>query len=319
MSALSVDLPTHDHHDTIETMSGISWPYRDADKTLNPLTPGQLVIAAGRPGAGKSVLCVDVARHAALTQGKTVVLHSMEMGRAEIMLRIIAAEARVNLSSLQSKDLTEEQWARIEGVSHRLRDADLHIIDEQRVTLDSLRATIDNHDPDLVVIDHLQLVTLDAKADRRQALEEFTRGLKLTAKAAGIPILTAAQLGRGPEMRQDHTPMLSDLRETGSLENDADTVLLLHRPDAHGAEPSRAGEADLIVAQQHDGPVGTVRLVHQFHYSRFVPADEAPTNTVTGDTPSRRLPVSTPEPSRVCNDTSTPPSHREGNDHDARR
>lgn len=249
--------------------AGLEWPWIDAKRVLNPLTPGQLVIAAGRPGAGKSVLCVDVARDIAFRQGKTVVLHSLEMSKEELTKRIIAAEARVDLSHIQSRDLTPTDWERVAAAATRFRESDLHIIDNASTGISDIRAAIKQHDPAIVVLDYIQLGAVDPKLDRRVAVEKFTRELKVLAKESHIPILTAAQLGRGPEMRQDHTPVLSDLRETGGLENDADTVILLFRPDYYDAECPRAGELDLIVAKQRNGAPGTVPLAHQLHYSRF--------------------------------------------------
>lgn len=252
--------------------SGLEWPYRTTRRCLNPLTPGQLILVAARPGAGKSVMCVDLARDVAIRQGKSVILWSLEMSREEILKRLLAAESRVHLSRIQARDLTAEDWDRIAKATVRIREADLHIVDDPTATVSDIRAAIKTHQPDLLVLDYVQLGTMNPKVERRQGLEEFTRGLKLTAKAAGIPVVTAAQLGRGPEMRVDHTPLLSDLRESGSLENDADTVVLLYRPDYYEAESPRAGELDLIVAKQRNGPTDTIALVHQLHYSRIVDA-----------------------------------------------
>ena len=252
------------------TEGSVKWPWRDGDRVLAPMAPGQLVIAAARASMGKSVCCVDVARHAAIRQGKTVVLHALEMSRQEVELRIVAAEARVPLDALKQHTLTDEHWGRLANARADLADADLHIVDDPEVSLADLRASVARHRPDLVVLDYVQLGRTNPKLERRVALEEYVRGLKLLAKAEGFPLFAAAQLGRGPDLRTDHTPQMSDLRETGGLENDADVVVLLYRPDYYERESTRAGEVDVIVAKQRNGPTGTFTLVHQLHYSRFV-------------------------------------------------
>lgn len=254
----------------VATAGLVRWPWRDADHLLAPMSPGQLILVGARPSMGKSVSVVDAARDAAIRQGKTVVLHSLEMSRDEVLQRIISAEARVPFNAIRDRALTEEHWGRIAAARAALAEADLHIIDTPNVGLADLRASVEKHKPDLLALDYIQLGQVNPKVDRRTGLEELVRGLKLLAKSAGIPILTAAQLGRGPDLRNDHTPQLADLRETGSLEMDADVVALLHRPDYYEPECARAGEVDVIVAKQRNGPKGTVTLVHQFHYSRFV-------------------------------------------------
>lgn len=258
--------------DRQDTPPGIHWPYREAERILHPMTPGRLVIVAARPGVGKSVTCVDVARHAAMHQGKTVVLHCLEMERGEVVLRILAAEARVSMSHLQDRALTEDDWDRVQKAAASLQDADLHILDNPSVGLADIKASIKQYQPDIVIVDYVQIATMNPKIQsRREQIEEFTRGLKLTAKAAGIPILVAAQVKRpSSDARVQDPPLSTDLRESGGLEADADCVVLLHRPDTGDPENARAGEIDFITAKQRNGPTGVTTLVHQMHYSRIV-------------------------------------------------
>lgn len=265
-----IDAVLEDLEAPLDETGAIQWPWRDLGHSMRPMSCGQLILFAGRPGSGKSVALVDVARDAALRQGRTVLLHTLEMSRDEVIWRILAAEARIPLSAVLSRSLTAEHWARLAQARAVFEGAPLHIVDTPNLTTADLRASIDRLHPDLVVIDYVQLGTVNPRLERRVALEEYIRNLKLVAKSAGVPILTAAQLGRGPEMRTDHTPQLSDLRETGSLEQDADAVVLLFRPDYYEPESARAGEVDMIVAKQRNGPTGTVTLCHQLHYSRFV-------------------------------------------------
>ena len=248
---------------------GLTWPYIDANRILRPMTPGQFILLGGGPGMGKSVGVNEIARHVAVTLGKTAVIHSLEMGEAEIITRLIAAEAKVNLTSLLSKDLTKDQWERVGAATARLSAAPLHIDDTASISLPALRASVKRHDPAIVLLDYIQLGELNTKVDRRVGIEEYSRGVKILAKDAGIPIVAAAQLGREVEKRTDHVPMLSDLREAGGLERDADVVLLFNRPDYYDKECPRAGEIDHIVAKQRSGETGTYTLAHQLHYSRF--------------------------------------------------
>lgn len=248
----------------------VQWPWRNADDVLAPMSPGQLIVVGARASMGKSVCCVDVARHAAIRQGKTVVLHTLEMSRRDIERRILAAEARVPLRAIISHTLTEEHWGRLATARAALADARLHIIDNPDVGLADLRSSVAKEKPDLLVLDYAQLGKVNPKSERRIGLEEYVRGLKLLAKSEDIPVLVAAQLGRGPDLRTDHTPQIADLRETGGLEQDADVVVLLYRPDYYEPECDRSGEIDLIVGKQRNGPKGTVTLVHQLHYSRLM-------------------------------------------------
>lgn len=253
-------------------VDGVGWPWRDANRVLNAASAGQFIIVAARPGVGKSVVCVDLARNAALKLGLVTVLHSLEMGATEIIHRILSAEARVPLNHIKKNDLSADEWERIAAAQTKLREAPLHIIDNPSVGIPDLQASIARYRPAMVIVDYAQLMRTNPKVDRRLGLEELTRGIKVLAKVSGIPIVVAAQLNRGAEMRTDKMPQMADLRETGSFEHDADVIVLLHRPDLADPESPRAGEMDLIVAKQRNGPTSTVTVIHQMHYSRLVDA-----------------------------------------------
>lgn len=246
---------------------GIAWPYTDAARVLKPMAPGQMIIIAGRPAMGKSVALADIARTAAIRDQHTTIVFSLEMRASEYLRRIIAAEAKVPLTRLQEKTLTQEEWQRIADATHLIRTAPLHIIDDPECTIADVRGKIKDLNADLVCIDYLQLGTFNTRASRREGLEEFSRGLKIAANQFGIPIVAAAQLNRGAQDQK--TPRISDLRESGALEQDADVICLLHRADYEEPEHPRAGEIDVIVGKQRNGPTGLVTLCHQFHYSRF--------------------------------------------------
>jgi replicative DNA helicase len=200
-----------------------------------------------------------------------VVLHTLEMSATEVIHRIISAEERIPLDKIKQNTLTPEEWARVATATQRILESPLTIIDDPSAGIPEMRASIRKYRPAVVLFDYFQLGrTNPAQRDRRQALEEMSRGFKILAKEEHVPIVAAAQLNRKSQDRTDKQPMLSDLRETGSLEQDCDTAVLLHRDDAEDPECARAGEVDLIVVKQRNGPQGKAVLIHQLHYSRLV-------------------------------------------------
>jgi replicative DNA helicase len=241
----------------------------------NGLHPGQLVIVAGRPSLGKSALAVDFLRSAAIKHGLPSCIFSLEMGRNEITMRLLSAESRVPLHSMRSGTMTDQDWTRLARRMGEVSSAPLFIDDSPNMSLMEIRAKCrrlkQRHDLRLVIVDYLQLMSSPRRVEnRQQEVSEFSRSLKLLAKELDVPVVALSQLNRGPEQRADKKPQLSDLRESGSLEQDADVVILLHREDAYERESPRAGEADLIVAKHRNGPTATVTVAFQGHYSRFV-------------------------------------------------
>jgi replicative DNA helicase len=198
------------------------------------------------------------------------------MSKRELGMRILSAEARVGLHHLRSGTTTAEDWTRIANVSDRVRTAPMVISDEQVNTLTQIKALCrriqQNRGLDLVVIDYIQLLENGGRRaeSRQQEVSDISRSIKLLAKELQVPVIALSQLNRGPEQRTDKKPLVSDLRESGSIEQDADMVILLHREDAYDKETPRAGEADLIVAKHRNGPTATITVAFQGHYSRFV-------------------------------------------------
>lgn len=256
--------------------TGILTGYIDLDGCTNGLHPGQMIIIAGRPALGKSTVAVDIARHAAIKHGHKVALFSLEMGREELGLRIISAEARVALHHLRSGTTTDDDWQRIARVSNRVTDAPLDIFDTANATITQIKAQCrrlqQRQGLDLVIIDYLQLMNASGRRaeSRQEEVSQISRDVKLLAKDLNIPVVVLSQLNRGPEQRADKRPMLSDLRESGSLEQDADVVILVHREDAYEKGSPRAGEVDLIVAKHRNGPTAVITVASQLHYSRLV-------------------------------------------------
>ncbi len=221
-----------------------------------------------------STLALDVARHAAVKHHQASVIFSLEMSKTEITMRLLSAEAGIRLSHMRAGTMGEQDWQKIVRRMTEISDAPLFIDDSPNMTMMEIRAKArrlkQRHDLKLIVVDYLQLMTSGKRVEsRQQEVSEFSRQMKLLAKELEVPVIALSQLNRGPEQRTDKRPMLSDLRESGSLEQDADMVILVHRPDAWEADDPRAGEADLIVAKHRNGPTATVAVAHQLHYSRF--------------------------------------------------
>ncbi len=270
--------PTMDEIDDIQNRGGLSigvpTGFADLDQLTNGLHPGQMVIIAARPGAGKSTVALDIARNAAVKHQSTAVIFSLEMSKSEITMRLLSAEASVKLAQMRSGRMQDSDWQKIVRRMSEISDAPLFIDDSPNMTMMEIRAKArrlkQRHDLKLIVVDYLQLMTSGKKVEsRQQEVSEFSRQMKLLAKELEVPVIAISQLNRGPEQRTDKRPLLSDLRESGSLEQDADMVILLHRPEMYEADDPRAGEADLIVAKHRNGPTATITVVQQLHYSRF--------------------------------------------------
>lgn len=260
---------------------GVPTGFEDLDKVTNGLHPGQLVIIAARPAIGKSTLALDFARAASIKSGLTSVFFSLEMGRNEIVMRLLSAEAGVSLHHMRSGSMNDNDWQKLARKMSAVSEAPLFIDDSPNLTMMEIRAKArrlkQKHNLKLIVLDYMQLMTSGRRVEsRQQEVSEFSRQLKLLAKELEVPIIALSQLNRGPEQRTDKKPMLADLRESGSLEQDADVVILIHRDDAYDRDSPRAGEADLIMAKHRNGPTATVTVAFQGHYSRFV--DMAHTN-----------------------------------------
>lgn len=270
--------PTMDEIDAIASRGGsaqgIPTGFIDLDEVTNGLHPGQMVIVAARPGVGKSTLGLDFARSCSIRHGMSSVIFSLEMSRTEIVMRMLSAEARIRLQDMRGGRMSDDDWTRLARRMSEISEAPLFIDDSPNMTMMEIRAKArrlkQRNDLKLVVVDYMQLMTSGKRVEsRQQEVSEFSRQLKLLAKEIEVPVVAISQLNRGPEQRTDKRPMLSDLRESGSLEQDADIVLLINRPDAWERDDPRAGEADLILAKHRAGPTSTVVVAHQLHYSRF--------------------------------------------------
>ena len=227
-----------------------------------------------------STLGLDIARAASVKTGLPSAIFSLEMSKTEITMRLLSAEARVPLHHMRSGTMTDDDWNRLARRMGEVAEAPLYIDDSPNLTMMEIRAKArrlrQRNDLRLIVIDYLQLMSGNKKAEsRQQEVSELSRSLKLLAKELEIPVIAMSQLNRGAEQRTDKKPQIADLRESGSIEQDADMVILLHREDAYEKESPRAGEADFIVAKHRNGPTATITVAFQGHYSRFVDMNPA--------------------------------------------
>ena len=260
-------------------MTGIPTGFEGLDQLTNGLHGGQMIVVAARPAMGKSTLALDFARAAAIKHNFPTIFFSLEMGRSEIAMRLMSAEAAIPLQAMRKGTLDQRDWTTIASTRGRINDAPLYIDDSPNMSLVEIRAKCrrlkQRAGLRMVVIDYLQLMSSGKRVEsRQQEVSEFSRALKLLAKELQVPVIALSQLNRGPEQRQDKKPAISDLRESGSIEQDADMVILLHREAAYDKDSPRAGEADLIVAKHRNGPTDTVTVAFQGHFSRFT--DMAP-------------------------------------------
>ncbi|MGV7397132.1 replicative DNA helicase [Mycobacterium kansasii] len=274
-------------------------PGVDAITATVPLTGGRHVVTAIRPVASVPVRCVqvdnvdhtylagramvpthnstlglDILRSCSIKHGLPGIIFSLEMSKSEIVMRLLSAEASVKLADMRAGKMSDSDWAKIARRMSQLSEAPLFIDDSPNLTMPEIRAKsrrlAQQHNVRLIVIDYLQLMSSGKKVEsRQQEVSDLSRNIKLLAKDLDVPIIAISQLNRGPEQRQDKRPHISDLRESGSLEQDCDVALLLHRPDATDRDDPRAGEADVIIGKHRNGETKTITLVHQLNLSRF--------------------------------------------------
>lgn len=261
---------------------GVPTDFIEFDELTGGLHGGQMIVIAARPGVGKSTLALDIARSAAIHHQMTTVFFSLEMSRTELAMRILSAEGKISMGRLKKGDLDTEGWTNLATLQGRIDSAPLFIDDSPNMTLMEIRAKCrrlkQRNDLKLVVLDYLQLMSSGKKVEsRQQEVSEFSRSLKLLAKELDVPVIALSQLNRGSEQRTDKRPMVSDLRESGSIEQDADMVILLHREDMYNPDSQRVGEADMIIAKHRGGPTRTIPLAFSGKFSRFNNmANEAP-------------------------------------------
>jgi replicative DNA helicase len=263
------------HNDSRE-ITGVATGFSDLDRLTSGLQPSNLIIVAARPAVGKSTLGLDIARNAAVRSSVPTVVFSLEMSKTELVQRLMCAECSVDMQRLRTGRMEDSDWTRLTRSLGKLAEAPLFIDDSAALTMMELRAKCrrlkQRHGLGLVIVDYLQLMQPSKRVEsRQQEVSEISRSLKLLAKELAVPVIAISQLSRQTEARSDKKPMLSDLRESGALEQDADMVMFIYREDLYDSESPRKGEADLIVAKHRNGPTDTVTVTFQGQYSRFTP------------------------------------------------
>ena len=262
-----------------EDITGIPTGFTGYDKLLAGLQPSNLIIVGGRPSVGKTSFALGISLHVAKNTDKSVLYFSMEMSKLELAQRMVAAEAQVDYTRVRTGQLREQDWMKVTNAMSRLRNANIWIDDSPALTTMEVRAKArrysNSENLGLVVIDYLQIMTPYGKQRDNRAVEvgEMSRNLKILAREVDSPVLALSQLSRGLESRTDKRPLLSDLRESGSIEQDADVVTFLYRDDMYNDESPDKGLAEIIVAKHRMGPVGRVKMRFTPELSRFTNID----------------------------------------------
>jgi replicative DNA helicase len=258
-------------------LTGTPSGFKDLDEITGGFQAGNLVIIAARPAMGKSALVCNIAENAAVEHGRAVALFSLEMAEAELAQRFVASQARIKGEELRKGRVAEKRWPKILEASQRLAEAPLWVDDSSDVGMLEIRAKARRLHSQcegglgLIIIDYLQLMRTDSRWDSRvTAVGELSRGLKILARELGVPVIALSQLSRAVEQRSPKRPQLSDLRESGNLEQDADLVMFIYRDEYYEADSERPGEADLIIAKHRNGATGEVTLTFQKEYPRFM-------------------------------------------------
>src|SRR3984893_1182009 len=256
------------------SMTGISTGFKKLDEMTSGLQPGDLIIIAGRPSMGKTTLAVNIAENAALGSGKSAAIFSMEMSAESLTLRMISSLGRINQSNLRSGRLEEQDWPRIDSAMTQLGNAKIFIDETPALTPTEIRARARRSKRerglDLIVVDYLQLMQVaGSKENRATEISEISRSLKALAKELKVPVIALSQLNRGVEQRVEKKPVMSDLRESGALEQDADVILLIYREEVYDKNTTRKGIADIIIAKQRNGPTGDIQLTFLGEYTKF--------------------------------------------------
>lgn len=279
METLVVDLMdrVQEMADNPNDITGVPTGFYDLDRMTSGLQAGDLVVLAARPSMGKTAFAINIAEHVALNEGLPVAVFSMEMGAAQLAVRVVGSIGRIDQGHLRTGKLTDEEWPRLTDAIERLRTVSLHIDETAGLTSSELRANARRlarrcGKLGLIVVDYLQLMTGSSGGDgenRATELGEISRGLKMLAKELQCPVIALSQLNRGVEQRTDKRPMMSDLRESGAIEQDADIIMFIYRDDYYHKDSKDPGVAEIIIGKQRNGPTGAVRLTFLKPLTRF--------------------------------------------------
>ena len=256
-------------------VTGIATGFADLDYKLSGLQPSDLVLVAARPSMGKTAFVLNIAEHIAFRDKKAVALFSLEMSKEQLVHRLFAMESRVDAQNIRSGNLSDNDWENLIESAGVIGNSNLIIDDTPGISLSELRSKCRKfkleHDIQLVIIDYLQLMSGSSRRSdsRQQEISEISRGLKLIARELNVPVIALSQLSRAVEQRENKKPILSDLRESGAIEQDADVVMFLYRDEYYHEDSTKKGIAEVVIAKQRNGPIGTVELVWLANYTKF--------------------------------------------------
>ncbi|KFX59375.1 replicative DNA helicase [Clostridium botulinum] len=255
-------------------ITGVGSGFSDLDSKTSGFQKGDMILIAARPSMGKTTFALNIAEHAALREGKSVVVFSLEMSKEQLAYKLLCSEANVDMLRLRTGELDDKDWENIARATGPLSKAKVYIDDTAGVSVMEMRSKCRRlkmeYGIDLIVIDYLQLMSGSTSSDnRQQEVSEISRSIKALAKEMECPVIALSQLSRAPEQRADHRPMLSDLRESGSIEQDADIVMFLYRDEYYDKETEDKNIAECIIAKQRNGPVGTAKLAWLGQFSKF--------------------------------------------------
>ncbi len=263
------------NRDNPSDVTGVPTGFTDLDRMTSGLQPGDLVIIAGRPSMGKTSLAINMAEHVALEAGLPVGVFSMEMGASQLVMRMLGSVGRLDQHKVRTGRLADEDWHKLTEAVGRLNDAPMHIDETPALNALELRARARRLHRQygklgLIVVDYLQLMSASSQGENRATeLSEISRGLKAMAKELSVPVIALSQLNRSLEQRPNNRPVMSDLRESGALEQDADVILFIYRDEVYNPDSPDKGKAEVIIGKQRNGPIGTVTMVFQGEYTRF--------------------------------------------------
>ena len=264
--------------DSPNDITGVPSGFVDFDKMTSGMQAGDLIVLAARPSMGKTALAINIAEHVALNEGLPVAVFSMEMGASQLAIRIVGSIGRIDQQRLRTGKLNQEEWPRLTEAIEKLRNVSLHIDETPTLTPIELRANARRlartcGKLGLIVVDYLQLmngnITSNNGDNRATEIGEISRGLKMLAKELQCPVIALSQLNRSVETRTDKRPMMSDLRESGAIEQDADVIMFIYRDDYYNKDSKEPGVAEIIIGKHRNGPTGTVKLAFLKPLTRF--------------------------------------------------
>ena len=263
------------NRDNPSDVTGVPTGFTDLDKMTSGLQPGELVIVAGRPSMGKTSLALNMAEHVALESGLPVGVFSMEMSASQLVMRMLGSVGKLDQHKVRTGRLADEDWRKLTDAVGRLNDAPIHIDETAALNALELRARARRLHRQygklgLIVVDYLQLMSASTQGENRATeISEISRSLKALAKELNVPVVALSQLNRSLEQRPNKRPVMSDLRESGAIEQDADLILFIYRDEVYNQDSPEKGKAEVIISKQRNGPIGTVTLVFQGEYTRF--------------------------------------------------